>query len=133
MLRVAAIEDFKGADTVLVWGDAHGVRQLHAALLELASGEKESFTVGAGAGSATLSITVEDRAGFGTSRLDSDPADPGRLHWTCSRSVADNTAWLVAALDAAAHGHQYVDVSGPLAAQLIFSKGEYPEEMDWSG
>jgi hypothetical protein len=127
MLRVGLFNDFKGADTILVWGDAEGFQELHSTVLALLDGQEQTATVGSGR--TTLTIDVEDSGGFGLSRLISDPIDANSLRWTCSQSLLDNTAGLLAGLATATNGHQYVDVSGPVATQLMFSAGEYPDEM----
>jgi hypothetical protein len=129
MLKVRLMPEFKGADTVLVWGDGDGLRRLHQALLGLAAGEQEGVLIGDPAESSSMTIVASGHSGY-LCHIDLDPEGAASLRWSCSRAVLEDIEGLVAPLAEAKHGHQYVDVSGPLAAQLMFSIGEYAEHGD---
>ncbi|MEZ0242535.1 MAG: hypothetical protein ACAH11_04125 [Sphingomonas sp.] len=117
MLQADLLPDFDGADTLLLWADAAGIGELRAAITALSGGDTSHIRIG---GEVDLAISrCEANAPSSTLSRSGEG-----LEWICSQSTLDDAAWLIAALDDVAAGHQYVDIRG-LAAQAIISKGEY--------
>ena len=125
MLQAGLFTQFKWGDTLLIWGDAADIDDLHRNLRALLSGGQASLDVAGCTLDSQLRIVAaaEERQVSELVRTDDG------LQWTCSRPVIEQTEALVAALRLAATGHQYVDVTGPLATQAMVAKGEYPASL----
>jgi hypothetical protein len=121
MLQAGLFRDFKGADSLLIWGDAEGIADLHTALSALFGGVRSDLRISGPDGNLLIKVTG---AGRHSTLKESD----GGLEWTCSRTMIDEAEGLVAGLEAASSGHQYIDLSG-LARQVIVSKAEYPASL----
>ena len=125
MLQAGLFTNFKGDDTLLLWEDADDISQLHTNLKTLRDDTIPVLRVTGCTDDSHLSIvTVND--GSWISEL--TRTNEG-LRWTCSRPVIEETEALVGALCNGTAGHQFIDVSGPLATQTIVSKGEYPQTL----
>jgi hypothetical protein len=118
MLQAGLFPDFKNADSLLIWGDAQGISKLAAAIAALSLGNTPTIKVG------DLSISASDD--------DEQPPEVSHtgsgLVWVCPRAVLLEAEALIAGLDEAASGHQFINVTG-VADQVIVSKSEYPETL----
>lgn len=118
MLQAGVFPDFKGANTLLLWGDAQGIAELGSAMAALSRGDITTITV------SDLSISASNDY----KRLSElSRADDG-LAWVCPPSMLVHAEGLVAGLNEAQSGHQFIDVTG-LADQVIISKNEYPQTL----
>jgi hypothetical protein len=117
MLKAAVFDDFKGATTLLLWGDAEGMVSLRSSFDALRLGKSTGFEVDGPAGSVTIKQGE-------SSTLTSDR---GALYWRCSLETIDLAADLTGPLVSQA-GHQYLDVSG-MAEQVIIARDEYPADL----
>jgi hypothetical protein len=45
MLQAGLFPNFKGADSLVIWGDSEGIADLHVALSALAQGVKSTFQI----------------------------------------------------------------------------------------
>jgi hypothetical protein len=125
MLQAGIFTNFKGADTLLVWGEADDINHLHTSLRALRDDPERVIIVpGCTADSHLSIIAVNDRH-----RISELTRTNEGLFWTCSRPVIDEAEALVGALRDATAGHQFVDVSGPLATTAMVAKGEYPQTL----
>ena len=121
MLQAGLFLDFKGTDTLLIWGDSEGIAALRAAMVALSRGDTSHIQI---SGDVDLSVSLIE-ASEGHSNL----SRLGRgLEWTCARRMFVEAEALLAEMNEVETGHHYFEVSG-LAAQVIVSKGEYPAEM----
>jgi hypothetical protein len=118
MLNVGLFPDFKGADTLLFWGDALGVAELRASIAELSRGLTSTITI------SDVSISVGEHAPQ-SSELS---RTSNGLAWVCAPNVLGRVEELLAGLDGAASGHQFIESTG-LADQVIVAKNEYPETL----
>ena len=117
MLKAAVFEDFKGATTLLLWGDGEGMASLYRALNALCAGNGNDFAIDGPAGGVII-------AQGESSRL---TREERRLRWHCPRETVELAAGLVEPLISAA-GHQFLDVSG-LAEQVVIARDEYPADL----
>jgi hypothetical protein len=120
MLKAGMFDDFKGATTLLLWGDRDGMARLHDGLSALRRGDCDKLEIGGPHGS----LTIQARGGFEGSSLQME--ETGFL-WDCSLATADFAAGLVAPLLRAA-GHQFLAVDG-LVEQVIIARDEYPDDF----
>lgn len=121
MLQAGLFPDFKGARTLLLWGDADGIAELHSAVIALSRGDTSEIQLG---GDPNISIMSSD-----TGERPSELSQSERgLTWLCSRSELIEVEALIDGLDDASSGHQFIDIVG-LADQLIVSKNEYRESL----
>ena len=130
-LRSAYFADWKGSPTVLLWGDATGMRELR------------DFLRGAWAApnAPTFDRFYEAVDGRTISvRAVSDQRDTGMrlardgLEWRLRPDLAEDFAEKVDVLAASVAGHQYLDHypgDGDITVQV--SIGEYPETLRPSG
>ena len=118
MLQARLFDDFKGARTLLLWGDVDGMRALEHGLERIVNGDSEAL-VGDDQNPLVLGVT---------GRLDPSyvTANAG-LRWTCSIEVFERAKSSIEPL-LREHGHQYVDATGD-AEQVIISTGEYPADL----
>lgn len=117
MLKAGVFDDFKGATTLLLWGDAEGIVSLRSNLDALRLGNSTGFGIDGPAGSVTI------KEGEGSTLT----SDGGALCWRCSRQTVDAAAELTAPLVSQA-GHQFLSVSG-MAEQVIIARDEYPADL----
>ena len=121
MLRAAFFSDFKGSNTLLLWGDNSDVARLSQGLLQLRRGERLVFEIEGGQGLSALQV----RAGHGGS-LSRISGQEDALEWVCSPDVLEDCLGLIKPLVTSATGHQYVDVQSDLADQVMIAINEYP-------
>jgi len=121
MLQAGLFSNFKGADSLLIWGDPEGVTDLRVALSALARGVKSTLRINGVDDDLWIKVSDADVR----SEL---KRSPGGLEWICSCATMDETEALVTGLEIASSGHQYIAISG-LARQVIVSKAEYPAEL----
>jgi hypothetical protein len=130
MLRAGFFERFKGADTLLIWGDEQGLVRLQRFLARLSSGKSLSAPIEEIEGAQLrpgLRITFE--------------LGPSELHIERKGGevimVASCTADLLAAFaDKIAEladprrrtGHQYLEWPDSVGIVVMISKGEYPDD-----
>lgn len=118
MLNVGLFPNFKGADTLLFWGDAQGIAELRGSIAELSGGRASTITVDG----VSVSVSKRDLQSSELSRTSDG------LVWVCAPKVFVEAEALLAGLDDAASGHQFIAVTG-VADQVIVSKNEYPETL----
>ncbi|MBP2276881.1 MULTISPECIES: hypothetical protein [Sphingomonas] len=117
MLKAGVFDDFKGATTLLLWGDAEGMVSLRSSLDALRFGNSTGFAIDGPAGTVTIKQGE-------SSTLTSDG---GALCWRCSRETIDLAADLTAPLVSRA-GHHFLDVGG-MAERVIIARDEYPADL----
>ena len=124
MLHAAFFPDFKGRNTLLIWGDNSDMARLSDGLLELRRGERPVFEIVGGRGLSALQV----RAGRGNwmSRIS---VSEDTLEWVCSLDVLDDCLRLIEPLLRSAVGHRYVDAQGGLADQAMIAVNEYPDDF----
>ena len=118
---------FNGGPTVLLWGDAAGLRALSDLLRKMLVGPSDM----------TLSEFCESVDGRTvTVRMRANRRDTGmRLHhedleWTLRPQSADDFAGLIDALAASGEsGHQYLTCGVTDEITVMVSHGEYPENL----
>lgn len=128
MLKYGFLEDFKGADTLLVWGDDDGLAQFGMLLRRLASRSSQSESLQAVESAiAHGNIRVEFR--LSTTAVGGMSMTDDTIVLACSPETFAEFGDKVAALIApgCGMGHQYLDAPGMTGRQVIVSKGEYPE------
>jgi hypothetical protein len=120
MLKAGVFDDFKGATTLLLWGDREGMLVLLASLSALRDTRGEFAIEGLGAGLAVC--YASDKSEGSTLRREGNS-----LRWDCSGETVKLAAGLIEPL---LHGvgHQLLDVDG-LAEQVIISRDEYPADV----
>jgi hypothetical protein len=129
MLQAGVLRNFKLGDAVLIWGDHDGIAILANALLGLRDGTQSEFQIGAGGGPRSLRIVVDAGGNGSGSVVRFSDSQSENLEWTCSPATLAEIAALVAVLWGCETGHQYVDVAGPVAPQVIISAGEYAADL----
>lgn len=117
MLKAAVFEDFKGATTLLLWGDGEGMALLLRGFDALRSGVGVEFVVDG----PNCDLTIIHGEGSTLFR------NGAYLRWCCSREMIALAAELTEPLLYQV-GHQYLDVAGG-AEQIIISRDEYPADM----
>jgi hypothetical protein len=122
-LRSAYFADWKGGPTVLLWGDAIGMRELGAFLRsELPSSALGEFCEAVD-GRKIAVKRVSDERDIGM-RSTSDG-----LEWKLRPDWARDFAEKVEVLASAASGHQYLDCCVTDNITVEVSTGEYPESL----
>src|SRR4051794_13757963 len=121
MLKAAVFDDFKGATTLLIWGDEEGMGKLWQGLLSLRDGFGDELAID-GPNGVLLVCSVDEETKVSTLRLEGR-----RTCWTCSLDTIELAADLVEPLLSGA-GHQFLDVSG-LAEQVIVARDEYSADL----
>lgn len=117
MLRAGVFDDFKGATTLLLWGDADGMASLRSSLDAIRAGNSTEFVIDGPADGLTI---VQ---GEGSTLVNEN----GTLRWRCSRETIDLAVELIGPLVIHA-GHQFLDLSGA-AEQVIIARDEYPADL----
>jgi len=121
MLKAGVFDDFKGATTLLLWGDEEGMAVLLAGFSALREGNGNKFaidgtdnrlTVCPASGKTEWSTVQSEESGF---------------RWECSHDTLELAVDLIEPLLRGA-GHQFLDVSG-LAEQVIIARDEYPADL----
>ena len=121
MLKADVFDDFKGATTLLLWGDREGIATLLAGLSELRNGRRDELPID-GPKIPLIVRSAPDLPGGSSLQLDGNG-----YRWNCSRGTLRLASELVEPLLHRA-GHQFFDVSG-LAQQIIISRDEYPSTL----
>jgi hypothetical protein len=124
MLQWGPFSDFKAANTLLLWGDADGIGDLHGKLTALLWGEPKVF-IGEGTSPGILTISI---GGAGSELVIMPSREPESFEWRCSRPNLEDIVARVAALGATTAGHCYIDIECDydVVEQVMISKGEYP-------
>lgn len=131
MLRASFFKNFKGADTLLIWGDEQGLVRLQQLLAQLSSGKSLSASIEEIEGAQLrpgLRITFElgpselhiERKGGDVAMVASCAAD-------LLASFADKIAEL--ADPRRRTGHQYLEWPSSAGIVVMISKGEYPDDF----
>jgi len=124
-LRSGYFADWGGNPTVLLWGDAAGMRDLRDFLRRIQSVPRPSsldaFCEAVDAKKIVVSM-IADRRSTGM-RLSGQG-----LEWTLRSESADDFAEMVDALVSSNGGHQYLDGSSD-AITVTVSTGEYPASL----
>ena len=125
MLQWGPFSDFKEANTLLLWGDADGIAELHGKLAALLQGSEAKVFVGEGTSPGILTISI---GGVGSELVITPSLEPEAFEWRCSKPKLEDIIAGVAALEATTAGHQYVDIESDyeIVEQVMISKGEYP-------
>lgn len=118
MLQARLLEDFKGARTLLVWGDTDSMRVLDHGLKSVINGDDEAL-VGDDHNPLILRVAAREHSYVAT--------EAGLLRWECTIDTLQRAKGLVGPL-LREDGHQYVDARGD-AEQVIISAGEYPADF----
>ena len=122
MLKAGVFEGFKGATSLLIWGDDEGMVALFAGLSALREHKRKDFTIDGS--DTTLTVCSTSREGdFSTLRK-----EESGFRWECSRDTIELAADLVEPLLEEGAGHQFLDVEG-LAEQVIIARNEYPANL----
>jgi hypothetical protein len=121
MLRAGAFKEFKGATTLLLWGDKTGMQSLLGGLSALRKRYTNELELEGNNGKLAISRLVR---GSGKSHL---TRKDGSLLWRCSTDILELAEDLVRPL-LAQPGHQFLEVDG-LAEQIIISRDEYPPDL----
>jgi hypothetical protein len=117
MLKAGIFDDFHGATTLLLWGDAGGMSTLLRSFYALRAHDRDDFAINGPRGCV---IITEGEGSTLTS-------DGNALCWRCSRETIDLAADLIKPLVAQA-GHQFLNMRG-LAEQVIIARDEYPADL----
>jgi hypothetical protein len=117
--------DFADRRTVLVWGDADGMRELRDFLREVRTATApralNSFCIAIDGKGITV-VPMSDR------RENGMYVRKDHLEWKLDRTAADDFAEMVDELTEVSDGHQYLDSRGD-EVQVMVSTGEYPADM----
>lgn len=124
MLHAEFFPDFKGRNTLLIWGDNSDMARLSDGLLELRRGERPVFEIEGGQGLSALQVRVG--RGDCLSRIS---GSENALEWVSSPDVLDFSLGLIEPLLTSAAGHQYVDAQGGLADQAMIAVNECPYDF----
>ena len=124
MLHASFFHDFKGAETLLLWGDNSDMAHLSAGLVAVRKGQHPIFAIEGGPGITALEI--RPARGDWLSRLSGTYE---ALKWVCSPDVLDDCINLIEPLLTSSGGHQYVDTEGDLAEQVMIAVNEYPDHF----
>ena len=131
MLRYGFFKDFKGSDSLLIWGDAVALAELQSNLARLATGAAIRITLEAievARGMPGVSVAFE----VGQEELIvSYSVDATTIIGRCSTErFAEFVAKLAGLVDQKCQsGHQYLDWPNLANVQVIVSKGEYPHDV----
>ena len=121
MLKAGIFDDFKGATTLLLWGDEEGVASLFSGLSDLKDGKRTELAVEGPGPVLTVRMKGE---GTGSSTLG---RSAGGLRWECSPDILKLACDLTEPLLKSV-GHQFLDVDG-LAEQVVIARDEYPADL----
>lgn len=124
MLRAAFLPDFKGSNTLLIWGDNSDMARLNDGFLQILQGERSDFEIEGGQGLTAL--RVQAGSGYGISKVSGSET---ALEWTCSSDVLEACSIVIEPLLTSASGHQYVAAQGELADQAVIAVNEYADEF----
>lgn len=124
MLRAAFFPDFKGSNTLLIWGNNSDIARLSHGLRELCRGERLIFEVEGGQGLSSLQV----RIGRGD-RMSQIVGSEDALEWVCSPTFLEKCLGMIEPLLSAAADHQYVDAQGGLADRAMIAVNEYPDDF----
>ena len=119
VLKAGVFDDFKGATTLLLWGDREGMASLLTGFSALRDGSRDEFAIDGPQGDLIVRSTLAQGSAL--------RAEANRLNWSCSPETVELAADLVEPL-LHGPGHQFLDVSG-LAEQVIISRDEYPDGL----
>ncbi len=134
-LRFGVFDDFKGARTLLLWGDASGLAALQSVLRELADGARGTTALhetgwAEGVGGIHLFL---DLARSKWERRDelTEAADGATVKWSGTRDEFETYVDLIAPLISSSNpnGHQYLDSNRNSDLQIMVSRGEYPDDL----
>lgn len=120
MLKAGIFDNFKGATTLLLWGDAEGMGSLLASFSALRDTRGEFAIAGPETG---LVVCYAPDKTEGSTLL----RDANGLRWRCSDEVVNLAAGLIAPLLDGA-GHQFLEVDG-LAEQVIVARDSYSANL----
>jgi hypothetical protein len=121
MLKTGLFDHFKGAKTLLLWGDGRGMTGLLLGLSALRNPQGRLLSLDEG--NIPLSIcSVAGPASWSNLKRDGEG-----LRWECSGAMLELAEDLVRPLIEGA-GHQYLEVTGE-AEQVIISRDEYPADL----
>jgi hypothetical protein len=120
MLRAVLYPDFKGSNTLLIWGNNSDMARLSHGLMELFRAGCPAFQIEGGQGLSALQV----QAGRGdwTSQIS---GSKDSLEWVCSPDVLGYCLGLLDPLLTSTAGHQYVDAQGCLVNQIMIAVNEY--------
>ena len=122
MLKAGLFEQFKGATTLLLWGDEQGMQTLLDRLSDVRTGKTVESLISEGKTRLTISHAEGDTK---VSELNVRGSDG--LCWRCSDETLQLAEGLVEPL-LTQTGHQFLDVDGQ-AAQVIIARDEYPADL----
>jgi hypothetical protein len=129
MLKVGFFEDFKGADTLSIWGDEQGLARLQQLLARLSSGTSSSAAIheieDVHIRLGLRIILVSGPSELRIERNDSDVVIVASCSADLLASLADKIAGLADPKQRS--GHQYLEWPGSAGIVVMVSKGEYPE------
>jgi hypothetical protein len=117
-LKLGFFPEFKGADSVLLAGDAGGVAQLSAALNSFAHSPQIQLPI-----HSLAQVSPHHPAQLYASRSEL-PSAPG-FHWLCAPDVLPDILGKLSALASSGKGHHYFSLVAS-RVQLVVSVGEYP-------
>ena len=121
MLKAGVFDDFKGATTLLLWGDEEGMAVLLAGLSTLREGKDNEFAIDGT--DARLTVCLAS----GKTEWSALWTKESGFRWECSLDTLELAVDLVEPLLLGA-GHQFLDVRG-LAEQVIIARDEYPADL----
>jgi hypothetical protein len=130
MLKAGFFENFKGADTLLIWGDEGGLALLQQ-LLALSSGASTSAAIHEIEGANILpGLRVMLKAGPSELRVDRNGEDVAIVASTSADLLASFADKIVGLADPKRRtGHQYLEWPGSAGIVVMVSKGEYPDDF----
>jgi hypothetical protein len=134
MLRFGFFEDFKGSDTLLIWGDTTGLSHLQKLLLDLGSAKDRRASLHASKwASSPQDFTVDFETSIeapGVLRVEQGMKRVA-IVVRCSTNQFAKFAEKVAALTdpTCKIRHQYLDDLESPGIQVMVSKGEYPPDF----
>lgn len=120
MLNAGVFDNFKGAATLLLWGDGEGMASLLSNFAALRDGSRTEFGIDGPNGAVTVCTGSDTKNS--TLRAVGD-----EYRWDCPSEVIAIAADLIEPL-LQESGHQFLDVTG-LAERVIISRDEYPADM----
>lgn len=130
-LHFGFFENFSGSDSLLIWGDAEELTNLHILFGEFAKGKRNAASLNEMPWAESVDGTlvnlqcVSDR----DQGIDAHETATRRvINWRCSAGqfaeFENKVAVLIVPMSKA--GHHYLDQSGDQPIQIIVSQGEYP-------
>jgi hypothetical protein len=132
MLRFGFFPGFKGADTLLIWGDADGVFQFCQLLVRLSVGtEKRAALHAMTWASARHNLAVYFEVSPHEALHIDRAKDAATIHARFTAERFAEFADKVAAFDDSSvqSGHQYLDWPGTANVQIMVSKNEYSADF----